>query len=221
MKLHSSRGHGLRVPPLEPDPVPEQPAPATPGRVVPATGDFPVGRLSDYAYAKLFEQRIVFLRGAIQDSVADDVAAQLLALDARSEDDVTLYIDSPGGEINGLFTVHDTIQILGCRVHTRCVGMAASGAAVILAAGTGMRSATENARILLHQPHGGVGGQARDIEIQAREIVYLRRRIEEILAARTGQPIERIREDTDRDYWLTAEAAREYGLIDMVLPTGA
>ena len=219
MRLHyTSAPARLRVPPLEPDPEPPPPPQPAPGRGVPAQHELTVGRLSDYAYSRLFDQRIVFLRGVIQDSVADDVAAQLLALDARSDEDITLYVDSPGGEVNGLFTIHDTMQILGSRVNTRCIGMAASSAAVILAAGTGIRSATQNARVLLHQPHGGVGGQARDIEIQAREIVFLRRRIEEILAERTGQPIEKIRRDTDRDYWLTAEAAREYGLIDMVLP---
>jgi ATP-dependent Clp protease, protease subunit len=175
-------------------------------------------RLPEYAYARLFDRRMVFLRGAIEGSLADDVAAQLLALDAQSDDDVMLFVDSPGGEVNGLFTIHDTMQALQAPVHTRCVGLAASGAAVILATGTGVRSATANARILLHQPHGGVSGAARDIEIQAKEILYLRRRVEEILAERTGQPIDRIREDTDRDFWLTAEGAKEYGLIDEVVP---
>jgi ATP-dependent Clp protease protease subunit len=173
-------------------------------------------RLPDVAYARLFEHRVVFLRGPIQDSVADDVAAQLLALDARSEEDITLVIDSPGGDVTGIFTIVDTMLVLRARVNTRCVGMAASAAAVILAAGTGTRSATPNSRVLLHQPHGGVTGSARDIEIQAREIAYLRRRVEEILSERTGQPIDKIREDTDRDYWLTAAAAKEYGLIDEI-----
>src|SRR6266511_2107940 len=174
-------------------------------------------RLPDTAYARLFEQRVVFLRGTIQDSVADDVAAQLLALDARSEEDITLVIDSPGGDVTGIFTIVDTMQTLRSTVHTRCVGLAASAAAVVLATGTGTRSATPNSRILLHQPHGGISGQAKDIEIQAREIAYLRQRLEEILAERTKQPIAKIRADTDRDYWLTAEAAKEYGVIDEVL----
>lgn len=173
-------------------------------------------RLPDVAYARLFEHRVVFLRGPIQDNVADDVAAQLLALDARSEDDITLVIDSPGGDVTGIFTIVDTMLVLRSRVNTRCVGLAASAAAVILAAGTGIRSASPNSRVLLHQPHGGVTGSAKDIEIQAREIAYLRRRVEEILSERTGQPIEKIREDTDRDYWLTAEAAKEYGLVDQI-----
>src|SRR5436189_48494 len=133
-------------------------------------------RLPDTAYARLFDQRVVFLRGPIQDRVADDVAAQLLALDARSEDDITLVIDSPGGDVTGIFTIVDTMLTLRSTVHTRCVGMAASAAAVILAAGTGTRSASPNSRVLLHQPHGGVTGSAKDIEIQAREIAYLRRR---------------------------------------------
>jgi ATP-dependent Clp protease protease subunit len=178
-------------------------------------------RLPDIAYARLFEHRVVFLRGPIQDSVADDVAAQLLALDARSDDDITLVIDSPGGEITGIFTIVDTMLVLRSRVNTRCVGLAASAASVVLAAGTGTRSATPNSRILLHQPHGGVTGSAKDIEIQAREIAYLRRRLEEILSERTGQAIEKIHQDTDRDYWLTAEAAKEYGVIDEVQPERA
>jgi ATP-dependent Clp protease protease subunit len=173
--------------------------------------------LEDFAYRRLFQQRMVFLRGEIKDSVADDIAAQLLALDAVSDEDVTLFIDSPGGDITGLFAIHDSMQLVRARVHTRCVGMAASSAAVILATGTGVRSATPNARILIHQPHGGIQGTARDIEIHAKEFVLLRRRIDEILADRTGQPIERIQRDTDRDYWLTPEAARDYGLIDEIV----
>jgi ATP-dependent Clp protease, protease subunit len=175
-------------------------------------------RLPDVAYARLFDQRIVFLRRAIQDDVAADVAAQLLALDARSEEDIWLYIDSPGGDVTGLFTILDTMHMVRSAVHTRCVGLAASSAAVILAAGTGIRSATLNSRILLHQPHGGAQGSARDIEIHAREFAFLRRRIEEILSEQTGQSIQRIREDTDRDYWLTAAEAQEYGVIDEIVP---
>ena len=171
----------------------------------------------EFAYRRLFQQRMVFLRGEIKDSVADDVAAQLLALDATGDDDVTLYIDSPGGDVTGLFAIHDTMQLVASRVHTRCVGMAASSAAVILATGTGVRSATPNARILIHQPHGGIQGTARDIEIHAKEFMILRERVDAILAERTGQPIERIRQDTDRDYWLTPEAAKDYGLIDEIV----
>jgi ATP-dependent Clp protease protease subunit len=173
--------------------------------------------LEEFAYRRLFQQRMVFLRGEIKDSVADDVAAQLLALDAVSDEDVTLYIDSPGGDVTGLFAIHDTMQLVRSRIHTRCVGMAASSAAVILATGTGVRSATPNARILIHQPHGGMQGSARDIEIHAKEFAFLRRRLDEILAERTGQSVERIRQDTDRDFWLTPEAAKDYGLIDEIV----
>ena len=174
-------------------------------------------RLEEFAYRRLFQQRMVFLRGEIKESVADDVAAQLLALDAAAEGDVTLYIDSPGGDVTGLFAIHDTMQLVRAPVHTRCVGMAASSAAVILATGTGVRSATPNARILIHQPHGGIQGTARDIEIHAKEFAFLRQRVDEILAERTGQPIERIRQDTDRDFWLTPVAAKDYGLIDEIV----
>jgi ATP-dependent Clp protease protease subunit len=173
--------------------------------------------LEDFAYRRLFQQRMVFLRGEIRDSVADDVVAQLLALDATGDEDITLYIDSPGGDVTGLFAIHDTVQLVESLVHTRCVGMAASSAAVILATGTGVRSATPNARILIHQPHGGIQGTARDIEIHAKEFMILRERVDAILAERTGQPIERIRRDTDRDYWLTPEAAKDYGLIDEIV----
>jgi ATP-dependent Clp protease protease subunit len=173
--------------------------------------------LEEFAYRRLFQQRMVFLRGEIKDSVADDVAAQLLALDVTGGDDITLFVDSPGGDVTGLFAIHDTMQMIGAKVHTRCVGMAASSAAVILATGTGVRSATPNARILIHQPHGGIQGTARDIEIHAKEFSLLRERLDAILAERTGQPIERIRQDTDRDHWLTPEAAKEYGLIDEIV----
>jgi ATP-dependent Clp protease protease subunit len=173
--------------------------------------------IEEFAYRRLFQQRMVFLRGEIKDSVADDVAAQLIALDATGDEDVTLYIDSPGGDITGLFAIHDTMQMLESKVHTRCVGMAASSAAVILATGTGIRSATPNARILIHQPHGGIQGTARDIEIHAKEFSLLRERLDAILAERTGQSVERVRQDTDRDHWLTPEAAKDYGLIDEIV----
>lgn len=173
--------------------------------------------LEDFAYGSLFRRRILFLKGAIRDEVADDVAAQMLALGAQNPRPITLYIDSPGGELSGLFTIHDTMLMLDARVNTVCLGIAASAAAVVLATGTGTRAATPNARIMLHQPHGGATGTAKDIEIQAREIAFLRGRLEQILAERTGQPLERIRADTDRDFWLSAEEARGYGLIDEVL----
>ncbi len=175
---------------------------------------FPPMPIGLQAFRRLFDTRILYLKGPIQDTDADEVVAQMLALDADSDDDITLYINSPGGVIHGLFAIYDTMQLLRSKVNTRCVGMAASAAAVLLASGTGTRSATENARIMIHQPLGGARGSARDIEIQAENIVYLRERINEILAERTGQSIDKIREDTDRDFWLTAEEAKEYGLID-------
>ncbi len=168
-------------------------------------------------YAKLLEQRIVFLKGAIENNSADDVIAQLLALDAESDDDVMLYIDSPGGDMSGLFAIYDTIQMMRARVNTRCVGLAASAAAVILAGGTGTRSATPNSRVLIHQPIGRLMGKETDIQIHVKEWVFLRQRMEEILSERTGQTVERIHSDTDRDYWMSAIEAKEYGLIDEVV----
>ncbi len=184
------------------------------------------GGIQQQAFRRLFESRILYLKGAIEDTDADALVAEMLALDAESDEDITLYVNSPGGIISGLFAIYDTIQLLRSKVNTRCVGMAASAAAVILASGTGTRSATENARIMIHQPLGGARGSARDIEIQAQNIVFLRERLNEILADKTGQPIERIREDTDRDFWLTAGEAKAYGLIDEVAgassgPSGA
>jgi ATP-dependent Clp protease, protease subunit len=168
------------------------------------------------AYQRLHERRIVFLRGPIQDQKADDVVAQLLELEADADEPVTLYIDSPGGDTFGMFAIHDVMQMMRAPVHTRCVGMAASAGAFLLATGTGTRSATENARIMIHQPLGGGQGTASDIEILAREFVQLRERMEQLLAERTGQPIEQIHRDTQRDFWLSAEEALAYGLIDEV-----
>jgi ATP-dependent Clp protease, protease subunit len=168
-------------------------------------------------FTRLFEQRIVFLRGPIEDAVADEVVAQLLALDADGEEGVTLLIDSPGGSSYGMFAIHDVMLTMRAPVATRCVGLAASAGAFLLATGTGVRAATPNSRIMLHQPAGGVRGTAADITIQAEQIAYLRRRVDEILAVRTGQPVERISADTARDFWLSAEEARAYGVIDEVV----
>jgi ATP-dependent Clp protease protease subunit len=174
-------------------------------------------RVEDTAMSLLLRRRIVFLRGAIQGTVAGDIAAQLLAIDSPPFAPITLIIDSPGGDVSGLFTILDTMRMLESKVNTQCVGMAASGAAVILGAGTGTRSATPNARIMLHQPHGGIqGASAKDLEIAAKEFLFLKARLEEILAERTGQSMERIRKDTDRDFWMSASEARAYGLIDHV-----
>ena len=173
------------------------------------------------AYDKLFEQRILFLKGPLEDENGDQLIAQLLALDADSDKPITLYLNSPGGIITGMFAVYDTVKLLKSPVNTTCVGLAASAAAFLLATGTGTRSATENSRIMIHQPLGGARGTARDIEIQAKNIVWMRERINEILADRTGKPIEQIRQDTDRDYWLTAAEAVDYGLIDEVRSAGS
>lgn len=167
-------------------------------------------------FQKLYDNRILYLRGPIEDTVADTLVAQLMSLDAESDEDVTLYINSPGGLVSGMFAVYDVMHIMRAKVHTVCVGIAASAAAFLLATGSGTRSATENARIMFHQPLGGARGAAVDIQIQAKQIVYLRERLYAILAERTGQDLETIRRDADRDFWLSAEEAVGYGAIDEV-----
>ncbi|MGH2637451.1 MAG: ATP-dependent Clp protease proteolytic subunit [Actinomycetota bacterium] len=170
-------------------------------------------------YSRLLRERIVFLGEAIDDAVANTVVAQLLFLDSvEPGKDVSLYVNSPGGSATALFAIYDTMQFLKSDVATYCLGQAASAAAVILATGTrGRRYALPNSRVLLHQPHGGVEGQSADIEIHAREIARQRRRVEELLAEHTGQAIERIHEDTDRDFILGPEEAVAYGLVDEVV----
>lgn len=172
------------------------------------------------AFDKLFEQRIVFLKGQMDDELTDAIVAQLLALDADSDEDITMYVNSPGGIITGMFAIYDTMRLLSSRVNTRCIGLAASAGAFLLGTGTGTRASTENARIMIHQPAGGTRGTAKDIEIQAKNIVWMRERINEILAARTGQTVDRIRQDTDRDYWMTAQEAVTYGLLDEIIEPG-
>jgi ATP-dependent Clp protease, protease subunit len=172
------------------------------------------------AYDKLFEQRILFLKGPLEDTNGDQLVAQLLALDSDSNEDITLYVNSPGGIITGMFALYDSIQLLQSNVNTRCIGLAASAAAFLLCTGTGTRSATENARIMIHQPLGGARGTAKDIEIQAKNIVWMRERINEIMAEKTGKSVEQVAKDTDRDYWMTAAEAVEYGLIDEVVEPG-
>ena len=168
-------------------------------------------------FRRLYAQRILYLRGPIEDTVADTLVAQMMSLDAESDEDVTLYINSPGGLISGMFAVYDVMQLMRSKVNTCCVGIAASAGAFLLATGTGTRSATPNARVMIHQPLGGARGQAVDVQIQARQIVYLRQRLYEILAERTGKPVEQIERDADRDFWLSAPEAQDYGLIDEVL----
>lgn len=167
-------------------------------------------------FDRLYRQRVLFLRGPLEDAAADQLAAELLTLDSDSDDDITLIIDSPGGAPHGMLAVHDVMQSMRSRVRTRCVGLAASAGAVLLATGTGTRSASPNARIMLRQPLGSAEGTAADVSTQAEQATFLRQRVERILADRTGQPIERIHADTDRELWLSAEEARDYGVIDEV-----
>lgn len=170
-------------------------------------------------YSRLLRDRILFLGSAIDDQVANLVIAQLLFLESEDPDKpINLYINSPGGDMIGLFAIHDTMQFLHPPISTTCVGQAASAAAVLLAAGTpGLRSTLPNARVLIHQPHGGVQGQSADLEIQVRETVELRERMVDILTAATGQPRSRIVADIDRDYILRGEDAVAYGLVDQVI----
>jgi ATP-dependent Clp protease, protease subunit len=170
-------------------------------------------------YSRLLKDRIIILGTPIDDAVANLIAAQLLHLAAEDPNkDIAVYINSPGGSATAMFAIYDTMQHIEADVSTVCMGMAASAASVILAAGAkGKRYVLPNARVLIHQPHGGAQGQQIDIEIQAREIAYLRRRMEEVLAEHTGQPIERISKDCDRDFIMGADAAVEYGMVDEVL----
>ena len=169
-------------------------------------------------YSRLLRERIVFLVGPVDDNVANLVVAQLLFAESENPDkDVHLYINSPGGSVTAGLAIYDTMQFVRCDVSTMCIGQAASMGAFLLAAGTrGKRMALPNARVMLHQPAGGSRGVAADIEIQAREIVAVRQRLNEILARHTGQDVERISQDTDRDYWMSPDDAVEYGLIDSV-----
>ena len=172
-------------------------------------------------YNKLFEERIIFLGAPIDDVVANDVMAQLIVLESTDPDrDIQIYINSPGGSFTALTAIYDTMVYVRPEIQTICMGQAASAAAVILAAGTkGKRFALTNARILIHQPSGGTEGamQISDLEIQANEILRMRQLEEEILAKHTGQPIEKIRADIERDTILTAEQAKEYGMVDEVI----
>ncbi len=170
-------------------------------------------------YSRLLGERIVFLGTAIDDNVANLVIAQLLHLESDNpERDISLYINSPGGDMIGLFAIYDTMQFLQCDVATLCVGQAASAAAILLAAGAeGKRSALPNARVLIHQPHGGMEGQTSDMERAVAEVVEMRRRMVGILMERTGQSEERIMVDIDRDTIFRGEDAVAYGLIDQVI----
>jgi len=170
-------------------------------------------------YSRLLRERVVFLVGEVNDQTANLVIAQLLFLESENPDkEISLYINSPGGSVSAGLAIYDTMQFIKPNVSTLCMGMAASMGAFLLCAGEkGKRYALPNSRVMIHQPLGGARGQASDIEIQAREILYLRERLNQILADRTGQSIETIAKDTDRDNFMSAEQAREYGLIDKVI----
>jgi ATP-dependent Clp protease protease subunit len=171
-------------------------------------------------YSRLLKENIIFLGTPIDDTIANLICAQLIHLESENPDrDINIYINSPGGDINSLFAIYDTMQFIKNDIATICLGQAASAAAVLLAAGTkGKRLALPHSRVLLHQPYGQVGyGQVTDLEIAAREILRMRDLLEEILASHTGQSIERIHADTDRDFVLEAQEALEYGIIDDVI----
>lgn len=170
-------------------------------------------------YSRLLKDRIIFVGSAIDDHVANLVVAQMLFLESEDPDkDINLYINSPGGSVYAGMAIYDTMQYIKPPVSTICVGLAASFGAVLLAAGTkGKRLTLPNSRIMMHQPAGGAQGQAVDIEIHAKEILKVRETLNEILSKHTGQPVERIARDTDRDFFISAEEAKEYGLVDEVL----
>ena len=175
-------------------------------------------RTSDI-YSRLLKDRIVFLGTPIDDTVANLIMAQMLHLESEDPDkDIFLYINSPGGQMTSLFALYDTMQYVKPDISAVCMGMAASAAAVLLAGGAeGKRYALPHARVMLHQPHGGAQGQATDIEIQARLILQMREQTNKILARHTGQSLEKVAKDTDRDFWMMADEAAEYGVIDQVL----
>lgn len=170
-------------------------------------------------YSRLLRERIVFLGTPVDDSVADSIVAQLLFLEAEDpEKDIQLYIHSPGGSVTAGMAIYDTIQQVRCDVVTICFGLAASMGAFLLAAGAaGKRMSLPSSRIMIHQPLGGAQGQAVDIEIQAKEILYHKRKLNELLSYHTGQPLERIETDTERDFFMSADEAKAYGLIDQVI----
>jgi len=177
------------------------------------------GERSYDIFSRLLKDRIIFISGEINDTMADLIVAQLLYLESEDpKKDIQIYINSPGGVITSGLAIYDTMQYVKPDVSTICIGMAASMAAVLLAAGTkGKRFALPNADVMIHQPLGGAQGQAADIKIQAEKILEARKQLNNILQERTGQPLERIEKDTDRDFYMSAKEAKEYGLIDDVI----
>ncbi|HQX23780.1 MAG TPA: ATP-dependent Clp endopeptidase proteolytic subunit ClpP [Pseudomonadota bacterium] len=170
-------------------------------------------------YSRLLKERVIFLVGPIDDYMANLVVAQLLFLESENPDkDINLYINSPGGSVTAGLAIYDTMKFLKPAVSTMCIGQAASMGAFLLSAGTkGKRYILPSARVMIHQPSGGAQGQATDIAIQAKEILYIRERLNEAMAANTGQPVEKIARDVERDFFMNAEEARDYGLVDSVL----
>ncbi|NDJ19640.1 ATP-dependent Clp endopeptidase proteolytic subunit ClpP [Myxacorys almedinensis] len=170
-------------------------------------------------YSRLLRERIIFLGTQVDDTIADSIVAQLLFLEAEDpEKDIQLYINSPGGSVTAGMAIYDTMQQVSCDVVTICFGLAASMGAFLLSGGTqGKRMSLPSSRIMIHQPLGGAQGQAVDIEIQAKEILYHKRKLNELLAQHTGQPLERIEDDTERDFFMSAQEAKDYGLIDQVI----
>ena len=178
------------------------------------------GERSYDIYSRLLQDRIILLGGEIDDDTANLIVAQMLFLEGDDPDkDIFLYINSPGGSVSAGLAIYDTMQYIKCEVSTICIGLAASMGAFLLAAGAkGKRKALPNAEIMIHQPSGGAQGQATDISIHAEQILRVRKRLNEILAARTGQPIEKISLDTERDNFMSAEQARAYGIVDEIIP---
>ena len=177
------------------------------------------GERSYDIYSRLLKDRVIFMTGPVEDHMANLIVAQMLWLESENPDkDISLYINSPGGSVSSGLAMYDTMQFVKPDVSTLCMGMAASMGAFLLAAGAkGKRLALPNSRIMIHQPLGGARGQASDIEIQAREILYLRERLNTVLSEATGQPVDKIARDTDRDNFMSSEQAKEYGLIDQVI----
>ena len=174
-------------------------------------------------YSRLLKERIIFLTGPVDDVVASLVTAQLLFLEAENpQKDIAFYINSPGGIVSSGLAIYDTMQYIRPRISTLCIGQAASMGSLLLSAGApGLRYALPNSRVMMHQPSGGFQGQAADIEIHAREILHARERLNEVLAHHTGQPLDKIKHDTERDFFMSAESAKEYGVIDGVLSSRA
>ena len=177
------------------------------------------GERSYDIYSRLLKERVIFLVGEVNDQTANLVVAQLLFLESENPDkDISFYINSPGGSVSAGMAIFDTMQFIKPEVSTLCMGMAASmGSFLLMAGAKGKRFALPNSKIMIHQPSGGASGQATDIEIHAREIIKTREQLNKIYAERTGQPVEKIARDMERDYWLTANEAQEYGLVDQVI----